>query len=246
MSNLDYRKKFSNQNEEHRPEECVAETLADILGNINNQAFDPGFNYGSTFHLTNSVPNDVGLDPYSAFQAQVVYGSLPVSDEDFDALHTSEKYEADFSNYALNDKQLAQHYAMKGIKQLWSYDEIVAYQQRTGWGVGLGMTWRDSFLIPNQDGSLPAPAGQTFNHMIGIYGEEPLGLRFKAWLGPQYGVNGYGFMSRTNLGLTALWPALGFDPAASRWWSLAVAGLTHWNIAGEVLPLLKGASIKTI
>ncbi len=237
--NLDHRKSFPNQNSEHRPEECVAETIADILGNINDQSFDAGFQYGSTFHLTNSVPDDVGLDPYSAFQAQVVYGSLPVSDEDFDALHTSEKYEADFNNYTVEDKQLAQQYALKGIKKLWSYDEIVAYMNQTGWGVGLAVTWSISFLTPLPDGSLPSPSGITSGHMVGVYEDTSIGLRIKPWCGPYYGQGGYSFMSRALLPQIVQWPALGFDPNASRWFYLAYAGLMHFNAIRDVLPIMR-------
>ncbi len=74
-----------------------------------------------------------------AFDAQVAFGSLLTDKEDFDAISTSELYEANFANYVLDDKQLAAHFAMKGAVRLRTYDEIVQYMNRTGWGVGLSI-----------------------------------------------------------------------------------------------------------
>lgn len=230
-----------NQNADHRPEECTAYTVADIVGNITNQQIDPGFGYGSTFHLTGQTPGDSGLDAVDAFTAQTIYGSLPTEDQPFTALQTSEAMEANFDAYPVSDKQLAATLALKGIKELYSFDDIVAYQNKMKWSVGVTMTFYESFLTTKPDGTLPEPAGDYTEHEVVVWGLDPRGLIIKAWLGPTWGENGYGYVPMPLFDDMAQ-VITAFDPNAWKWWTLATAalkyGIGNKTVMNDILTLL--------
>ncbi len=239
---IDPLKRFPNQNADHRSFECVSETIADIVGNITNQPIDPGFNYGATFHLTGQQPADSGLNPIDAFNAQFIYGSLPTEDEPFDAATTSELMEANFDAYPLSDKQLAATFRQFPPKQLYSYDEVVAYQQQTKWGVGLATTFYENFLALSPDGTFPQPNGKYTYHEIEVLpGYDPRGLAVKAWLGPSWGAGGYGYLSKDVFNKIVS-EIHCFDKTAWQWLSLVKAalqyGLKNPQVMKEILPLI--------
>lgn len=215
--NLDRLQNFPNQNAERRFDECVSETICDLLGNIyyaQGVKFDPGFNYGATFDLNGLIPSNVGTNPTYAFYAQCYRGSLPIQDASFTALTTSELMEANFSAYLPSEKLLALPYRQRGVRTLYSYADIQWALKTYGQGVGIVVTWFDSFLNPNADGTLPEPADGTHEHMVAVYEDTSLGLRFKPWLGAEYGAGGYGFINETRFN-QVFQQGLCFDPTAN-------------------------------
>jgi hypothetical protein len=216
--NLDRLQNFPNQNAEHRGDECVAETIADLLGNIyyaQGVKFDPGFNYGATFDLNGLTPSNVGTNPTYAFYAQCYRGSLPIQDATFTALTTSELMEANFNAYPPEQHLQALAYRQRGVRRLYSYTDIQSALKTYGQGVGMAMVWPQSFLNPNPDGTLPKPDGLSSNPMVAVYEDVPgLGLRIKPWLGSGYGAGGYCFLNETQFNQLFI-EAFCFDPTAN-------------------------------
>lgn len=236
--NLDNLQRFPNQNIEDRPDECVGETWADIIGNIENQAMDAGYCYAYALWCNRTAPTTSGSNPYSGGVGGLVYGAIPTEDQPFDAETTSELYEANIDNYPVIDRLLALHNTPNALQGLFSYQDIKNYLSMSLGGAQLGICWYESFDTPNQDGTLPAPSGSFTNHCVAVYENTPLGLRIKPWLGPNYGADGYSFMSEATFNLVfqnASAFALG-----SRWWSLAYYGCTRPWLLKDIIPQLSG------
>ena len=230
--NLDVLGRMPNQNMEGRSTECVGETVADIVGNIKNQAMDAGFSYAAALKVMNQTPTTAGSDPYSGMLGAVVYGCLPTEKEAFDATTTGELYESNLANY--QNRSLALLNAQNGVMVLRSYQEIVNYLMAYKKPVNLAVDWYSTFETPNQDKTLPAPLGTITEHDVEVCEDTLLGLRVKSWQGPEYG---YVFLSETtfNLIFRGAW---GFDPKASRWMSLVKILLSHWNLYADIYPQL--------
>lgn len=234
MANLDILKRFPNQLTEGRETECVGETWADIIGNIIGKACDAGFSYAATLRVMGSSPTTAGSDPQSGGYACVVYGALQTISEPFDALTTSELYEANWANYPVSDKVMALQNVQNGLQTLSSYQAIVDYLSVAKMGVAMHMTWYASFMNPNTDGTLPVPSGTTSDHCIAIYEATPLGLRAKVWLGPTYGQEGYVFITPATFGLI-FQGAWGFTGNVSRWWSLVqILIAARWYLWSDI------------
>lgn len=232
--NRDQLKRFPNQIIENRPQACVGETYADIIGNIRNQPMDAGFSYAAALKVANTVPTTAGSDPYSGGLAGVVYGALPTEDAPFDATTTSELYEADISNYA--NRPLALNFAQNGLQSLYTYSDIANYLIEYKQGVQLAVRWYSSFNTPNADGSLPPPSGSYSLHCVAVYEDTLLGLRVKPWLGPDFADHGYCYMNQTTFNLV-FQSAAGFVPG-NRWVNLVKILLNHWWLYFDIYPQL--------
>lgn len=233
--NRDVLKRFPQQNIENRLQECVGEGVADIIGNIRNQAMDPGMSYAAALKVANTIPTTAGSDPYSGMLGGLVYGALPTEDAPFDATTTSELFEANLANYA--NRPLALNFAQNGVTFLYSYDDIANYLLESKQGVGCAIHFYQSFLTPNADGTLPAPSGTFSNHFIAIYEDTLLGLRAKVWLGPDYGMSGYCFIPRSifNQIFVGAW---GFNLQGNRWINLVKTLLNHWWLYSDIFSQL--------
>lgn len=239
--NLDKNQFFPNQwnSIENNKNECVGLTIADVLGNAIGQLMDPDFPYSLGFYINGQSPDDGGIDPYSALQATVAYGILPVSMETWSAKTTSELYAANFQNFTPDQVKEALPFAQNGIKKLVTYKDVQNYLSTYKQGVVLAMDWYKSFNIPNTDGTLPAPVGLNSKHAVAVYEDiDGKGLRVKPWVGQQYGDNGYCYMSEATFNLVSQ-GAWGFTPDVWRWPNLAWIAATHPRIISDVLPQLK-------
>lgn len=218
--NVDFNKLFPNQNLEHRETACVGETVADIVGNIIRTQCDAGFSYAAALRLIGSIPTTNGTDPLWGMRAAVAYGVLPVAEQDFDAVSTSELYEANFDNYAPEDRAHALTFAQRGVQTLGADFILVAgYIARYQSGVSLATHWYDSFEQPLPGGKLPLPQGNFTNHNVAVYGLVDGCLIIKSWQGSTYGDGGYVYMS-PEVFKGCVQGAWGFDPDAIRWISL--------------------------
>lgn len=234
--NLDRLQRFPNQNVDKRPDECVGETVADLIGNIIGQPCDAGFSYAAALKVSNMAPTTAGSVPYSGMLGGLVYGALATNKEPFDATTTSELYEANFGNYQ-SVQSLALTNVQKGVLQLDSYQEIANYLVTYKQGVHLLVRWYTSFQSPNPDGTLPYPSGPFTNHCVAVYEDTPLGLRVKPWEGPDFGDHGYVYLPKSVLDQVFL-SAAGFDPNGWRWWNLAYTGATRPWLINDILPQL--------
>ena len=239
--NRDYLKRFPSQLIEQRPTECVGETVADIIGNIERIPCDAGFSYAAALRIAGQIPTTAGSDPYSGMLSSVVYGALPTENEPFDAATTSELYEANIANYGASGLLLAKNFTQPGVLQFYSYSGISNYLSTYNMGVQLGLRWYESFNTPNQDGTLPPPSGQFTEHCVAVYEDTDKGLRIKPWLGPSYGDGGYAYLSEASFNLV-FQDASGFDQNAYRWTSLVKILLPRWYLFSDVWPQLKPGS----
>lgn len=235
--NQDKLQLFPNQDADHRPDECVAYTVVDLVGNLIGIPCDPGFTLGGTFRLENIIPNSGGTDPFTGMQTAIVYGVLPTTAEDFNAITTSELYEANFNNYSATDKQLARTYSMNGVKTLEYYSDIDYHLSLNMGGAAIGMRWYESFNNPNSDGTLPASAGAYSNHCVAAYESTPKGLRIKSWQGI-VGDGGYLYLNEAQFN-ACFYASYAFNPYAWRWLSLATIAAQHPSAIPEILPMLK-------
>jgi hypothetical protein len=247
--NQDAGRRFPNQNIERRFTECVGETIADIIGNIEAQLFDPDFNYAAAFAAEGLTPTDAGEDVYAGMFGQVAYGSLPESNDYSDPIQTSELIEANFANYTTEQKQTARLFRQNAIKVLTSWGDIVEHLSLNQGGVAMGMKWYDMFN--SASGILQAPPlGSPFTyHCVAVYEMKDNMLRVKPWLGPHFADKGYCWLP-FNIFAFTFQEAFAFDPNGSRWWTLVRAAL--WNASKgnpqgiwNLLPLIKeSASMK--
>jgi hypothetical protein len=235
--NLDRLQVFPSQNADHRPTECVGYSICDVVGNIVNIQCDPGFSYAATLRVMGVSPETAGSDPYSGLLSAIVYGVLPLQNETFDASSTSELYEANLGNFSPIQRSLASLHAQKGIKLLESYQQVVDWLNSGQGGVVFPMIWYESFLNPNPDGTLPEPSGSTSKHCTALYETMPNGsFRQKAWLGSDFGLGGYDFISEDIFNKTTTGECWGIDTSASRWFSLATVSVMRPWIIKDTLP----------
>jgi hypothetical protein len=237
--NRDTLQRFPNQDIENRPDECVGETWADIIGNIVNQPCDAGYSYAAALRCSNSIPTTAGSVPYSGGVGGLVYGAIATESEPFDANTTSELYEANIEAYPATDRVLALRFAQSGLQSLYTWNDICNYLMEEKAGVQMAVKWYSSFNTPNADGTLPAPSGTFTYHCVAVYEDTLTGLRIKPWLGPSYGTGGYAFMSQTTFNLV-FQNAAAFDLQAWRWGQLALTGAFRPYLLNDIIPQLKG------
>lgn len=235
--NLDVLKRFPNQNSEKRAEECVGETVADIIGNISEQPCDAGFSYAAALRVNNSVPTTAGSNPYAGMLGGLIYGALPTEKVPFDVSVMNELYEANWNNYTPESKMLANTYTQNGVTILKSYQDVVNCVN-SGMPVCLALRWYKSFFASNSDGVLPWPEGQMFNHCVGIFEATEKGLRTKAWLGPDFADGGYAYLPQDVFN-QVFYSAYAFNPRGWRWLNLASTAVIRPWLISDILPQLK-------
>ncbi len=234
--NLDKLKNFPNQLIDGDPTECVALTVADICGNMDGVPYDPDFLYAYTLKLMGKEPNTSGLDPLTGMLTPVVYGLLPLSAADFSAKVMGELYVANYKNYSMDDRLLAQKFPRTGVKSLWSHQEIVDFINKTQTGVSMSIKWYGSFALCGSKGILPEPTGNFSYHNVAVYDGGPDGLMLKPWLGGGFGHGGYCYMSESIFN-EVFQSAAGFVDSW-RWFSLASIATTRPWVIPDILPLL--------
>lgn len=237
--NRDILQRFPNQDIEDRPDECVGETWADIIGNLCNQPMDAGYNYAAALKCSNSIPTTAGSVPYSGGVGGLVYGAIATLSEPFDASTTSELYEANIEAYPASDRILALRFAQNGLTQLATWNDICNYLLEQKAGVQMAVKWYSSFNTPNSDGTLPAPSGTFSYHCVAVYEDCLQGLRIKSWQGPNVGDHGYLYMSETTFNLV-FQNAAAFDLQAWRWGQLALTGAFRPYLLNDIMPQLQG------
>lgn len=216
--NLDTNKVFPNQEIDNDQTECVALTVADIAGNTDKQLYDPDMVYAMTLLLEGQQPNTNGLDPEQGMMAAICFGLLPISLETFTAKTMGELYVANAANYTPIQKAAMAQHVKNGKKDLFTYADVVAEIQ-AGNPVSLPMHWYQNFTTAEE--SLTQPIGQFTNHNVAVYDADPVkGIMIKPWLGPDYGIGGYTWMSETIFTQVFAGTAYAFDPTALRWLSL--------------------------
>ncbi len=234
--NLDRLQFFPDQRIDGDPQECVALTVADICGNIDGVPYDPDFLYAYTLKLMGKEPNTAGLDPFTGMLTPIVYGLLPLSAADFSAKVMGELYVANYKNYAMDDRLLAQRFFKTGVRSLWSYQEIVDFITKTRTGASMSIKWYGSFAFCSSSGILPEPTGNFSYHNVAVYDGGPDGLMLKPWLGKDFGHGGYCYMSESIFN-EVFQSAAGFVDSW-RWLSLASIGVTRPYILNDIIPLL--------
>ena len=217
--NVDRNKWFPNQLVDGDPQECVAITICDIVGNIDGRQYDPDFTYAMTLRLEGVTPTTAGSDPLVGMESAVGFGLLPISLEDFSSKTMGEQYVANWQNYSTEDQKAALQYVQNGIKTIGKdFDGIANYLEKYQAGVSMPMKWYESFNNPTQ-GVLSFVSGANSIHNVAVYDAGPQGLLIKPWLGDNYGVGGYAWMPRTIFDQVVL-TSYGFDPNAWRWISI--------------------------
>lgn len=236
MANQDLLQRFPNQDIQNLPTACVGETIADIIGNIVGIPCDPGYSYAATLKVMGVQPTTAGSDPYSGALSGVVYGGLATTQDPTDITTQTELFRANIANYPKPDPQVAEQYSQNGIVLLEDYSSIVGFLGTNQGGVILPLTWYQSFMTPNSDGTLPMPSGGTSSHCTAVYEATMLGLRQKPWLGADYGAGGYDFLPEAVFTSVFSGQAWGFTRNANRWFSLASASVVRPWIISDTLP----------
>ena len=232
--NQDYQKRFPNQNADRRETECEAETIADLVGNIQRIPCTPDYSYAVGLRMMNIPPNTGGLDPLAGMQGAVVYGVCPADNDPLQG----ELYEANLSNYSPEEKAKALSEAQKGVVTLRSWRDIINHLDKGIGGVALIVRWYNGFSTPGPSGVLPMPIGDHSFHCVAVYGYDEKGLLIKPLLGSEYGDGGYGHIN--GLVFTNCFEqAYAFDPFAWRWLSLAGIAVTKPYLIPDILPMLK-------
>lgn len=237
MNPIDRLQRFPNQDIQNRPTACTAETVSDIWGNVQNQPYTPDFTFAATQRLMNVTPNTSGADPYSAMLSAVVYGCLPTDDDPTTVANGGEILAANYANYTPQDIHLASLFPANGVTSLPLYEDICNYLDQEKQGVSLAMTWYQSFMAPNADGTLPAPSGATTSHNVAVYGYTAQGLLVKPWLGQEWGAGGYCYLPEAYFSQVSV-ESYGFNLSGWRWFSLASIAVTHPSIISDILPQL--------
>ena len=179
----------------------------------------PDFSYAMTLYLAGQAPNTSGLDPYTAMQAAVAYGLLPISLASFTTKTMGELYIANWKNYPTDQQNAALRYARKGVVSLPTWDAILDHLNRLRSGVSLHLHWYSNFMRVGSDGILQPPTGIFSEHNVAVYdcvekdGQQY--LLIKPWIGAAYGAGGYALLSR-EIYETIKVEAFGFDPYANR------------------------------
>lgn len=244
MTNFDKNKVMWNQNADHRPNECVGITRADIIGNIFGVKMLPDFSYASDLFLQRITPFNGGEAAAPGVAADIVYGALPFSAFP-EAVQDSDTLTDNFTIYTQQMRILAQQYAMKGSIPLNTYEDIIYYTQSTGIGANIAFKWSQAFENPQADNSLPMPSGSFSYHDTAEYiPDDPRGLGIKSWQGTEYGDNGYVYMNKQvyTESVTGAW---GYDPKGWRWWSLVKIGLQYPQALNDIIPLLYATANQT-
>jgi len=226
--------------------ECVGFTRSDIVGNIIGQPCDLEYAYASGLWMSGSEPTTAGEDFYAGMAANLVVGDLLVSEETFNAQSKGQLYDANFSNYPADQVTEAQKNSMGGVSYLNSYAAIDSYLAKKIAGVPMVMQWYESFMVPNSDGTLPAPSGTFTEHCVGIWQSDSKGLLLKPYVNPgnikvpTWGINGYCYLTEANYNLVNP-SALGFNTQASallQWISLVQLWLAYPAARSTIWPLL--------
>jgi hypothetical protein len=233
--NLDQLKLFPNQTTDGDPNECVALAIVDVCSNADGRAYDPDFTYAMEPRLTGAAPTNGGRDTLTSMSATVAYGLLPMAEATFTTKpvstlpQASDTYVANYQNYSAQQLQDALKYARKGIRYLYSYEDISGYLSAYKLGVVLTIRWYDSFNLTPATGTLPAPQGSFTSHAVAVY-EDNGTLRIKPFKGSAFGDGGYCYLSPA-LFAQIFQSAFGFDPNAIR-----IVGLL--SIAAQYRPYL--------
>ncbi len=235
--NLDRLQLFPNQKIDNDPTECVALTVADICGNVDGIPYSPDFLYAYTLKLMGREPNTSGLDPFTGMLTPIVYGLLPTTLADFTAQTIGQLYVANWSNYSIDDRLAAQKISRRGVKSLYSYQDIISYLNKYQQGVSLCVKWYESFNLTGPNGQLPEPRGNFTYHNVAVYDHPMRGLQLKPWLGQGFGDGGYCYMNQSIFN-EVFQSAAGFDPNGWRWLNLASIAVTRPWIIQDILPLL--------
>jgi hypothetical protein len=215
--------------------QCVGFTVSDIVGNIIGQQCDLSFSYALGLWMGDLLPTTIGEDPYAAMAAAVAFGALPLIDDTPQQLTMSQLERVNIANYTPQQFQQAKIGTQNGIMYLGSYQEIVDYVRTYKQGVSLAMKFYRSFLIPNQDGTLPAISGDFSYHNVGVW-NDGIGLLIKPYCGATYGLGGYAYLTEANYDLTEI-GAWGFTPGW-RWFNLVKIALQYPKRIPQILPLL--------
>lgn len=232
---------FEDQIAEKRFNGCVGIAIGDVIGNIVGVQMDSDFSEAAAYRVLGQKTGNDGVPLIPAIQGACLYGALPAVDEDFSASMKGELYANEWSNYAQADIQTASRYSQFGYVSLTNYDAVSDYIQQTNWGAPLLMKWYQSFNDPQTDGTLPAPSGSYSIHCVAVYDNPLIGLQIKPSCGKEYGIGGYAYLTRSTFEQVFIQSA-GFDPNATRFWTLATIGLTHWNLAPDVLKAMQQLS----
>lgn len=220
--NLDYNKRFPNQLLDGDPTECVAITIADICGNLDNTSYDSDFTYAMTLHLQGVEPTTAGSDPYYGMNSAVAYGLLPSAIDTTSAKDQGEIYVANWQNYTEEQRLEARKHRQNGIIDYGTsnlYEKIVNHLTLKKTPLSMPLIWHSSFM-DTVSGVLPAPSGGTYNHNVAVYGVRDDGmLIIKPWIGQDYGDGGYGYMSKEICDQVAV-GAYAFDKEAI--WSVSI------------------------
>jgi len=229
---------FPNQNSEHRPDQCVAESVRGLASNITGILYDAGFTYGATQHLQGIKPTTAGSDPQTGMESAIIYGLLPETDEDFTALTTSELFEANFDNYSAADKRTASFHTMKGIIVLRTFQQILDYMVTYQLPVSIATKWYNAFEDIGSNGVLPLVTG-TPDHLHNsiVYGANGGNLVLESHQGTGYGDGGYCYLDQT-LFDSIFVGAYGFNPNAWVWFEKAKILGRHWNAFNDIYPIL--------
>ncbi len=219
--NLDRNRVFYNQLVDGDFTECGGIAASDIQGNIIGIAPDPDFSYAMGLRAAGSDPTTAGSDPKADMDGVVCWGILPASAETFTAATKGELWVANYQNYPADQQAIALQYTNLGVKNIGAdFDAIKAYIQQSGWGVSLPVHWYQNFTTVGTDGRLPSPNGGYTLHCVAVYGTIVVDgndyLIVKPWLGPNYGSNGYAYLSRQVFAMIAQ-GAYGYDYRGIRW-----------------------------
>ncbi len=239
--NIDTQEWFPNQQIDGDPDECVAITVTDILGDKDNINYSPDFTYAMTLRLAGSSPSTAGSDPWSGMLSAVGYGLLPMSDADFTSLVKGELYASNWQNYAADDCKTALSHAQNGARVVDLNFNTVLAEARANFGVSMPMLWFSSFTTPDATGILPPARGPITRHNVRVVGQKTVaGVRYmviKPWLGKKYGWGGYGLMSQNQF-IICTQAAYVFNPAANRFFSLLGIAVTRYPFLADFIPQL--------
>ena len=241
--NVDRNKFFPDQCKDKRFTECTGETIADIAGNdfsiYSKVQMDPDFAYAAGFAVSGVTPCDQGEDPWNVMLGAVAYGSLPVTEQDWDASTKGELYVANFDHYSPADKQTALQFTMPGAcKVNIDFDAVLDSINTTGLGVAIAMKWygvcdMNSVLLPSN--------GAFSYHCVAAYGQKTVNgvpcITIKPWIGPDCGDHGYMYLTREEFQACVM-GAYAFNPNASRWASLIGIAVTRFPYLMSYLPQL--------
>lgn len=197
---------FPNQNGDNRPNECTAYTLAEIGYAEDGTAYSRDYNFAKTLEAMNA--SDGEADARTAFEIPTVFGYLPKSSEPNGFASLSESEVADISRWPVSLDTLAAENkkpAYIPIASVPDYFDGIRSALYLGLAerriVGMATQWSASFEQISHDGILPeSPVSLYWGHMYAAVGWKTIYgvpyLILKTWQGPNYGDDGYCYMSR--------------------------------------------------